>query len=368
MNVTVSADRDGYRINYALPGKPRTCMRGRRLGLKSKQQCLAFASHLDVLISSVSTGTSVPADTQVWLSRISDKLHQRLVKMGVVQTRPKHTFFLAYVDAYIASQSTRVCDKTVKVWKRARRLAASFFGPTMRLDELTSGMAVEFKDFLHGCNGKRKGELMSVANVNKMCAVLAQVYAHAIETGLVPKNPFVNSMIKRSVPPNPKNHVYVDPALVRTVITKCENEEDALMFALGRFAGLRLPSEIQELRWSDVDLGNGVMRIHSPKLRNRPASVRSVPIMPEVEAALLRAKRSANSEYVMPQLRKYSNLGTRAVRVLEALGVAPWRKPIQNLRGSAETDWMNDYGIEDATAWCGNSQRVAIAISSAGTR
>jgi|LauGreDrversion4_2_1035121.scaffolds.fasta_scaffold479619_1 integrase len=222
-------------------------------------------------------------------------------------------------------------------------------------------MAVEFKDFLHGCPGKKKQELMSVATVNKMCGVLAQIYAHALEHGLVSKNPFINSMIKRSVASNPNNHVYVDPDMVRDIISACPDEEDALMFALGRFAGLRLSSEIKELCWSDVDLDAGVMRIRAPKLRNHPTSIRDVPIMPEVEAALLRAKGTATSEYVMPRLRKHRNLGTRVVRLLESLGIPKWKKPVQNLRASAETDWMNRYGIEDATAWCGNSQRVAIA-------
>ena len=361
MSVTVSRDRDGYRINYALPGKQRTCMRGKRLGLTSKQQCLAFASRLDVLIAALSTSTPVPADTLMWLTKISDKLHKRLVKIGVVQSRPKHTSLIDYMDSYIDSQSIRASQGTVKVWKRARNLAALLFAPTIRLDELTTGMAVEFKDFLHGRPGKRKQELMSVATVNKMCGVLAQIFAHACEHGLVSKNPFINSMIKRSVPPNPSNHVYVEPDIVRTIISACQDEEDALMFALSRFAGLRLSSEIQELRWSDVNLETGVMRIHSPKLRNRSTSIREVPIMPEVEAALLRARQTSTSEYVMPRLRKHTNLGTRLTRLLEAMGIPEWKKPIQNLRASAETDWMNQYGIENATAWCGNSQRVAIA-------
>ena len=133
------------------------------------------------------------------------------------------------------------------------------------------------------------------------------------------------------------------------------------MFALGRFGGLRLPSELLDLRWADIDLERAVMLVRSPKLRNRPASVRNVPIMPEVEQSLLKAKQSAASEYVMPKLRLHKNLAVRATRLLNRFGIKPWVKPIQNLRASAETDWMNDHGIEAATQWCGNSQRVAIA-------
>jgi hypothetical protein len=133
MSVTVSRDKDGYRINYALPGKPRTCMRGKRLGLKSKQQCLAFANRLDVLICAFSTRTPLSADTQGWLAEISDKVHKRLVKVGVVQPRPKHTALIAYIDSYIATQSKRASEGTTKVWKRARNLASKFFAPTTRL-------------------------------------------------------------------------------------------------------------------------------------------------------------------------------------------------------------------------------------------
>lgn len=361
MSVTVSHDKDGYRINYTIPGGNRTCMRGRRLGLKTKRQCETFAGHLEDLISAHDLGMPARPETQLWLTKISDKLHSRLATMGVVQPRLMQTSLVAYMDSYISSQSTRVVTETVKVWKRARNHAAAFFGMAIRLNEVTPAMAVGFRDHLFGCHGKSNGRSMSTATVNKMCSVVAQVYAHAAEVGVVSKNPFINSLIKRSVPANPDNHVYVEAETVRQVISACADPEDALMFALGRFAGLRLPSELLDLRWTDIDLDRLVMRIRSPKLRNRPASVRDVPVMPEAQQALLRARQSAASEYVMPKLRLHKNLGTRAKRLLSKVGINPWVKPIQNLRASAETDSMNERGIETATAWCGNSQRVAIA-------
>ncbi len=361
LSVTVSHDKDGYRINYTPPGGNRTCMRGRRLGLKTKRQCETFAGHLEDLIGAHDLGMPATSETQLWLTKISDKLYNRLATMGIVQPRIMQASLVAYIDSYISSQATRVTTETVKVWKRAHNHAAAFFGTEIRLDEVTSGMAVDFRSHLFSCKGKSKGRSMSMANVNKTCSVLAQVYSHAVEVGLIAKNPFRSSLIKRSVSANPNNHFYVEAEIARQVILACADPEDAMMFALGRFAGLRLPSELLDLRWADIDFERAVMRVRSPKLRNRPASVRDVPIMPEVEQALLRARQEPNSEYVMPRLRLHKNLATRATRVLKSVGINPWVKPIQNLRASAETDWMNERGIETATAWCGNSQRVAIA-------
>ena len=65
---------------------------------------------------------------------------------------------------------------------------------------------------------------------------------------------------------------------------------------LCRYAGLRCPSEVFALRWSDIELDAGRMRVRSPTGENFGKGIREVPLFPEV---LLQAlpRRLATYEY-----------------------------------------------------------------------
>ncbi len=361
MSATVSKDRDGFRVNYTLPGRPRTCLRGKNLGLRTKKQYQTLAFHMDLLISARATASAIPDQTQVWLKGISDKLHARLAAAGLVPSRRQCPGLIDFIDEYIVTESVRVQPATKEVWKRARTLAAAYFEPGTLLSDITATKAIAFSNYLRTLPGKSSASLMSAGNANKMNSVLAQFLGRAVELGLIGSNPFLTPAIRRSVPANPEKHFYLDPQSAERIIACCEDAERALMFALARFGGLRLPSESLDLRWADVDLAKGVMKIRSPKLRGRKNAVREVPIFPPLQAALLRAKAQSTSEYLLPNLRLHKNLAVSLRRMATSAGVPEWDAPMVNLRASCETDWMNEYDLESATQWCGNSPRVAMA-------
>jgi integrase len=49
------------------------------------------------------------------------------------------------------------------------------------------------------------------------------------------------------------------------VLDACPNAEWRLIFALTHFGGLRIPSELMQLRWGDIDWERGRMTVRSPK-------------------------------------------------------------------------------------------------------
>lgn len=60
-----------------------------------------------------------------------------------------------------------------------------------------------------------------------------------------------------------------------------------LIVALARWGGLRVPSEVMALRWSDIDLPGSRMIVRSSKTEHHEhGGVRIVPIFPEVRKYL----------------------------------------------------------------------------------
>jgi hypothetical protein len=75
--------------------------------------------------------------------------------------------------------------------------------------------------------------------------------------------------------------------------------------ALSRFAGLRCPSEIVELRWGDLNWERSLMTVRSPKTAAHDGhAVRIVPITPELRPILqtLFDQAPEGGEAVVPPL------------------------------------------------------------------
>ena len=68
---------------------------------------------------------------------------------------------------------------------------------------------------------------------------------------MIPDNPFAG--LKSSVQPNPDRFHFIKPEDAEKVLAACPCAQWQLLFALGRYGGLRCPSEHLSLRWGDVD-------------------------------------------------------------------------------------------------------------------
>jgi len=87
-----------------------------------------------------------------------------------------------------------------------------------------------------------------------------------------------------------------------------------------------------------------------------------MPIFESVRPYLetLRGEVSNEEQYVFPELRKNTNPGTNAKRIVEDAGFVPWCNFFNSLRASAETDLMDEYGLRKACMWAGNSAATAM--------
>ena len=131
----------------------------------------------------------------------------------------------------------------------------------------------------------------------------------------------------------------------------------ATIFALARFGGLRCPSEVLTLKWTDVLWDTNRLRIDSPK-----TGLRHCPLFPELRQALEEADATAaeGAVYCITRYRgSTTNLRTQLNRILERAGVEPWPKLFVNLRSTRRTELQKSHPDHAINKWLGHSGRIA---------
>jgi integrase len=154
----------------------------------------------------------------------------------------------------------------------------------------------------------------------------------------------------------------VDRPTLDEVIEACPDDQWKLIFALARYGGLRIPSEIQRMRWEDIDWDRMRFTVRSPKTEHiEGKGQRDVPIFPELVQPLKswQAQRRKGEPLVFPIMAKRSNLRAQAHRIIRNAGLQPWPRVFQNLRASRETELVEAFPVHVVTDWIGNSPDVA---------
>jgi integrase len=102
---------------------------------------------------------------------------------------------------------------------------------------------------------------------------------------------------------------------------------------MARTIPLRITSEIEELTWGDVDWENNTILIHSPKTRKIGKSARLVPILPKFRQFLGQEFDEADGlGHVFSTLRRHSNPGVTAKKIVVKAKIEPWSNFFNALR------------------------------------
>lgn len=151
---------------------------------------------------------------------------------------------------------------------------------------------------------------------------------------------------------------------IQRVLDACPTTEWKAIIALCRFGGLRCPSEVLKLRWTDIDWDQNRVLVRSPKTEHHEGGEsRTIPLFPELREILSELHLSPEgAEFVIKPKAQggKSNLRTTMEKIITKAGVEPWGKPFQNLRSSRETELMQTHPIHVVTAWLGNTPKVAM--------
>ena len=237
------------------------------------------------------------------------------------------------------------------IYRFPRRLQDEFFHKDRRLVAVAEGHADDCRAWLL----KR----FAPATVSGDLRRAKQFFKQAVRRRLLPASPFEE--VKCGSQRNRKRQVLVSQETIEAVIDACPNNDWRLVFALARYAGLRIPSELQELRWCDVNWSGDRFLVRSPKTEHHEGQgERVMPIFAELRPHLERAFDEApeGAEFVVPRAVGKENLSRYASQILERAGIEKWPKLFVNLRASRATELEKEFPAYLVDRWIGNSSKV----------
>ncbi len=134
-----------------------------------------------------------------------------------------------------------------------------------------------------------------------------------------------------------------------------------MLFGLARLAGLRVPSESNQVTWSDIDWARARITVRSPKTeRHRGHEQRIVPITPKLMVILQDAFDAAEpGQDRLVTIRGKGAVQRRVQAIRERAGVEPWSRLWQTLRSSCEKQWAGRFPQYAVSRWIGHSITVS---------
>ena len=187
------------------------------------------------------------------------------------------------------------------------------------------------------------------------------MFQGAVNRKLIPSNPF--SDLKGIAGANRDRDYFVSLEEIDKVINACPDAEWRLIVALARFGGIRIPSELVTLQWSDINWEEEKITIHSEKTAHHQGKEsRIIPLFPEIRPYLEEQYELAepgNPFVIVTKRSKNSNLRRRFKKIVGRAGLQPWPKLFQNMRASRATELVKDFPEHVVTAWMGHSKKIA---------
>jgi integrase len=329
-----------------------------RLGDVSEKIANEAKARIETIETARITGTPLDRTTAAWLDAIGDSIHEKLARVGLVEPREPATpkepdvALVVLVERYIASRS-KLKPNTIRNYETTKRLLVKHFGQERPVRSIHAGHAKDYREWLVG--------QYASATVSREIKRARQFFEYAKDCRLVSENPFAK--VKAGSQKNTKRKHFVGRDVIEKVLAACPDNDWRLVVVLARYAGLRIPSELERLTWSDVDWHGKKLLIRVPKKEHIDGhETRIVPIFPEIEPYLQQAFDEAadRSVHVLPP--RFHNEGyayAGVLRAVERASVTTWPKLFVNLRASRETELKREYPDHVVHAWIGNSKEVA---------
>ena len=351
--ASVSTSKNGTRAVLVI------CLDGRRrrirLGRVTKDVALEVKRHVEHLLAHRRHGLPLPGSTAEWVNGVTGRLCQRLAVCGLSSAAASAPTLGAWLNRYIEGRGD-VAGRTKINYGQARGDLLKYFGADKPLDAIGPGDAEDFGVWLRTERGLSEG---TARRHVKRCK---QFLTAAVKRKVVAENPFAG--IKCGTFSEDRFH-FVPPEAAWAVLDALPSAAWRLAFALARWGGLRVPSEVTALTWKDVSWERERFTVRSVKTAGYDGKgSRIVPIFPELAGPFREAFEAAEpgAVYCCPQYpantagQHYRKV---ILRALTQAGVEPWEKLFVNLRATRASELAERFPAHVAAKWLGHSPEIA---------
>lgn len=309
--------------------------------------------------------------TEAWLKEQGDVMLKKLAKVDLIERSDTAT-----IGDFIDEHFKSMVGRSGKGWKPQTLVRheitkghlLGFFKPSTPLTSITEADADAFARHLQNDVPTMKSNSTRYKHLSNV----KTYFRSAVRHRLIAVNPFETVKLpKRSK----KRFYFVTPEEADAVLQACPTTQWKLVFALARFGGLRMPSEIEKLTWGDIKWSEGVFLVRSPKTEHHEGKdKRFVPLFPELvdllnddwESLTDKQRQNKDKTFVVRVARKDGVLSgaylrKRVLQIVENAGIKPWVKLFQNCRSTRQTELTRSRQLSphEVCDIMGNSEKIA---------
>ena len=240
--ASVINDPNGRRrIQFTAPDGLRKTI---RLGKCDRKSAEAICRHVEQLLSAKIGGQPIPRTSATWLMEIGTQLRDKLAAVGLTESVAKVPTLKEFLESHLEARNAELKPNTMTVMRQAARWMLCNLEPEKRLDKFTPADADYFRSQV--LQGRAR------ATANKWTRYAREFFTAAFNRGIITINPFAH--IKGlAVVGDQSRRVFIPLDEIEKVMEVIPCPQFRLIVALARFGGLRCPSEVLALTWSDVN-------------------------------------------------------------------------------------------------------------------
>jgi len=293
--------------------------------------------------------------TAVWLETAHPDLLSKLAKAGLYSVRKPITCKMLWTS--LIDNKTDVKPNTLKSIRNVERHFFEEFSQAELIEQITPDRLLEWKKALlreHASSSVRSYLLKT-----------KEVFGFAVKQNWLAKSPMADIPIDSASKCVNREKVRIITAEeYAKLLTACPTQEWRVIVALARWIGLRGPSEVFPLRWSDIVTERNGVYLHAPKTeRHAGHQGRIVPLFREVRVELEKLRmqnKPADDDFVIQNFREKSDtyFGKQFHKFWCGAGLDKIEEPFRNMRRTRSNEIRIKYGLEKESEWLGHSERV----------
>jgi integrase len=327
-----------WQLNFSENGVQKTLYFGKRFDSVSADR---VARIITEMLESRHRGDTVPLELLRKVSNLPKRIQSSMERLGLISVVSGLTL-QEFFERFSETKS-ELKSKTQKFYRDWYKRFYNYFGESARVSSITDAAASKFFDCCE--------DNLSACTVYRGLVGCRTIFDYAVKLRLLTENPFkALSYGERS---NESRQYYVTREMLVKVLSNCNDDYERLVIVLARFAGLRIPSEIRNLRFRDI--GNKIIRIDD----DTKTGSREVPLFREVREVFEHLSGASDDFIFTGNLSKAWYPWQVLADAIERSGLERWPKLFVNLRSSCITD-LDKLGYSEKTldAIFGNSAEV----------
>ncbi|GHT20073.1 hypothetical protein FACS1894189_9010 [Planctomycetales bacterium] len=326
-----------WQLNFSENGKQRTLYLGRKHTAASAERIARIISEI---VGCRCRGDSLPLDLLSRVGLLPARLRSSIERLGLVD----RCFSLSLgelFERFLVSKS-HLKKGTIQGYCVCRRHLVQSFSIDRSITSITQ---IDAEKFIAEIS-----KVLADCTIPRLFRRCKTVFKFAVDNGYLQSNPFSFKVSRDDV--NTDRHCYIDRETIAKILDSCQDDRERLAIVLGRFGGVRVPSELVGLRYSDfTDL---VIRID----KETKTGKREVPLFREIREIFERLPRGDPNEFIFFGCSR-GWFRSMFLSAINRAGVPVWEKLWINCRSSCITDLSDlHYSEKTLDAIFGNSEAV----------